>query len=83
MSKVVGNSETPKQEEMDVSKLKADRLKKLGQLKELGINPYPYKFERSHLASQLHEIYKEMPKGSENEDQVTVCGRRPAWGMNR
>ncbi len=75
MSKVVGNSETPKQEEMDVSKLKADRLKKLGQLKELGINPYPYKFERSHLASQLHELYKEMPKGSENEDQVTVCGR--------
>ncbi|MDQ5938279.1 MAG: hypothetical protein QG574_5642, partial [Cyanobacteriota bacterium erpe_2018_sw_21hr_WHONDRS-SW48-000092_B_bin.40] len=28
------------------SKLKTDRLKKLSALKEQGINPYPYKFER-------------------------------------
>ncbi|MBX9940612.1 MAG: lysine--tRNA ligase [Candidatus Obscuribacterales bacterium] len=59
----------------DVSKLKADRLKKLAQLKELGINPYPYKFERSHKAAQLHELYKDLEKGSENSDEVVVCGR--------
>ena len=32
-------------EDSEVSKLKADRLKKLEGLKEQGINPYPYRFE--------------------------------------
>lgn len=57
------------------SKLKTDRLKKLGALKEQGINPYPYKFERSHKAAELQEKYKDLAVGVETEDVVHICGR--------
>jgi len=59
----------------DASKLVADRLRKLEALKEEGINPYPYRFERSHKAKELQEKYKDLAAGVETEDQVTVCGR--------
>ncbi|MBA4075960.1 MAG: lysine--tRNA ligase, partial [Cyanobacteria bacterium PR.023] len=57
------------------SKLKTDRLKKLSALKEQGINPYPYKFERSHKAAELQEKYKDLAVGVETEDVVHICGR--------
>lgn len=47
-----------------------ERLKKLTELKELGINPYPAKSERSHHAGEI------APRFDELQDQpVTVVGR--------
>ena len=62
-------------EDEDKSKLVADRLKKLQGLKDEGINPYPYRFERTHKAQQLQEHYKDLPADTETQDEVTVCGR--------
>jgi len=63
------------EEDNDNSKLVADRLKKLQALKDEGINPYPYRFVRSHKAKELQELYKDLAAGVETQDQVTVCGR--------
>lgn len=62
-------------DESEVSKLKTDRLKKLEGLKEQGINPYPYRFDRSHKAKQLQDKYQALENGVETEDVVKVCGR--------
>lgn len=78
MSQVVGKEEKTVQDgagEQEIGKLKADRLKKLAGLKELGINPYPYKFERTHKAAEVQAKYADLPKGTENDDVVSVCGR--------
>lgn len=61
--------------EAEGGRLRAERLRKLNALKEQGINPYAYKFERTALASELHEKYRELPNESETEDRFTVCGR--------
>lgn len=61
--------------ELEETRLRAERLRKLTSLREQGINPYPYRFERTHQASELHQIYKDLPQGSETEDEVKVCGR--------
>ncbi len=61
--------------EIDETRLRQERLRKLAQLKEEGINPYPYKYERTHLASDLKKIYEELPNDTETEDVVRVCGR--------
>ena len=61
--------------EADVSRLKGERLKKLALLKESGINPYPYRFDRTHKAQVLQEKYKDLPNGVETQDEVKVCGR--------
>jgi len=59
----------------DDSRLRQERLRKLETMKEQGINPYPYSFERTHKAEELHEKYKDLPADTETEDVVRVCGR--------
>ena len=36
---------------------------------------YPHRFERSHLAADLHERYSDLEQGRETTDRVTVAGR--------
>ncbi|MBY0359290.1 MAG: lysine--tRNA ligase [Candidatus Obscuribacterales bacterium] len=57
------------------SRLRDERLRKLNELKEAGVNPYPYSFKRSHTAAQLKELYKDLPPETETQDVVSVCGR--------
>jgi len=49
-----------------------ERLKKLQKLKELGVNPYPYKFDRSHNFQQIRERFDAL---SQSEEKVRTCGR--------
>lgn len=59
----------------DSSRLRDERLRKLKELKDAGINPYPYSFERSATAKELQDKYKGLPNDTETQDQVRVCGR--------
>lgn len=59
----------------DSSRLKDERLRKLQELRAAGVNPYPYKFVRSHMAAALQEKYAALSSGAETEDLVRVCGR--------
>jgi lysyl-tRNA synthetase class 2 len=61
--------------EADGGRLRGERLRKLKQLKEEGVNPYPYAFKRSHTAQQLQQLYKDLPADTETEDVVSICGR--------
>ncbi len=36
---------------------------------------YPYRFERSHLAGELHDSYDRLEPGTETGESVTVAGR--------
>ncbi|KPL12807.1 hypothetical protein AMJ74_06130, partial [candidate division WOR_3 bacterium SM1_77] len=49
-----------------------ERLKKLEKLKELGVNPYPYRFDRSHTFRQIRDNFDELSKV---EGRVRACGR--------
>lgn len=57
------------------SRIRNQRLEKLEKIKVLGIEPYPYKFIRTHKAHELQEKYKTLPNGEETSDKVSVCGR--------
>lgn len=61
--------------ESDGSRMRAERLRKLKQLNEEGVNAYPYKFARSHRAAELQAKYKDLAAASETTDRVSVCGR--------
>ncbi len=61
--------------EIEGGRLRAERLRKLEQLKEEGINPYPYRFERSHKAQELQDKYAELAPETETKDEVRVCGK--------
>ncbi|MBC8180608.1 lysine--tRNA ligase [candidate division KSB1 bacterium] len=46
------------------------RLEKLGQIKELGVNPYPFSYDRTHFAADVIEKYE--PDVQQN---VKIAGR--------
>lgn len=58
-----------------LEEIRATRLEKVEQLKELGLNPYAYKWESTHSATQLQEKYAKLADGEEADDEVAVAGR--------
>ena len=55
--------------------LRSVRIGKRDSLRVLGIEPYPYSFERTHEADQLERRYAGLAPGAETEDRVRVAGR--------
>lgn len=55
--------------------LRSVRIGKRESLKALGIDPYPYGFERTQEAGQLERRYAGLAPGAETEDRVRVAGR--------
>ena len=51
------------------------RIQKLTELVEMGINPYPYSFDKTASAQQLQEKYADIEAGTETEDEYSVAGR--------
>lgn len=61
--------------EQESSRLREQRLGKLERIKDLGIEPYPHKFIRTHKAQDLQAKYKELQNSQDTSDTVTVAGR--------
>src|SRR5437660_1847150 len=55
--------------------LRVVRIGKRENLEALGIDPYPYSFERSDEAGDLERRYAGLAPGAETEDRVRVAGR--------
>ncbi|PIQ28720.1 lysine--tRNA ligase [bacterium (Candidatus Blackallbacteria) CG17_big_fil_post_rev_8_21_14_2_50_48_46] len=56
------------------------RRHKLDQLREAGISPYPYTFDRTHTFAQILEAYAEkLENGEKGEETVAVAGRITGW----
>ncbi|KAL3649339.1 Lysine--tRNA ligase, chloroplastic/mitochondrial [Castilleja foliolosa] len=70
----------------DREAIRAIRIKKVQDLRSKGLDPYAYKWERTHAANQLQEIYRDLGNGEEStseSDHVSIAGRivaRRAFG---
>ncbi len=51
------------------------RIQKLTDLVDMGVNPYPYTFDKTANAQTLQEKYKNLEAGVETEDVYSVAGR--------
>ena len=51
------------------------RIQKLTDLIDMGVNPYPYTFDKTANAATLQEKYKDLEAGVETEDVYSVAGR--------
>ena len=55
--------------------IRQTRIQKLTDLADRGVNPYPYKFNKTANASELQDKYKDLEAGVETEDEYSVAGR--------
>ncbi|MBV8883009.1 MAG: lysine--tRNA ligase [Chroococcidiopsidaceae cyanobacterium CP_BM_RX_35] len=60
---------------MSEAEIRATRLEKVEQLKQLGFNPYAYHWELTHHAAQLQEKFADLPSGAEVDVEVAMAGR--------
>ncbi|WP_414582135.1 lysine--tRNA ligase [Scytonema sp. PCC 10023] len=60
---------------MSEEDIRATRLEKVEQLRQLGMNPYAYHWESTHHAAELQEKFADLPTGEEVDLEVTVAGR--------
>jgi hypothetical protein len=78
--------ETPKKQaeststpevELSESELRQNRLSKVDLMREAGLDPFEYSFDRTHTATALAELYNEkLENGEEDEAMVvSVAGR--------
>ena len=58
-----------------IDTIRQGRLHKVEELRERGINPYPYKFVKTASAKELQEKYKDLPAGEETQDRYSIAGR--------
>ncbi|UZE93573.1 MAG: lysine--tRNA ligase [Candidatus Pacearchaeota archaeon] len=52
-----------------------ERERKLGELREKGINPYRHKYNVKNYASQILKKYSKLKPGQKTKDKVSVAGR--------
>ncbi len=52
-----------------------ERMRKLSELRESGVEPYPYSFDHTHHANDILEKYGKLKEGEETKDKVSVAGR--------
>ncbi|MEB3312223.1 MAG: lysine--tRNA ligase [Snowella sp.] len=65
----------PSDSHSTLEEIRATRLDKVSQFKQLGLNPYAYKWESTHTAEDLQDKYADLGNGEEIELEVSVAGR--------
>jgi lysyl-tRNA synthetase class 2 len=60
---------------LDENRLTAIRLGKVEALRDAGIEPYPFRFERTAYAADLHERFADLDAEASTGERVVVAGR--------
>jgi lysyl-tRNA synthetase class 2 len=68
-------SQSNPQSASTLEEIRAARLEKVQQLKQLGMNPYAYRWESTHHAAELQSEFALLPSGEEVELEVAIAGR--------
>ncbi len=68
-------SPKPDQSTSTLDEIRATRLQKVQQLTEAGLNPFAYRWEKTHSAAELQDKYQDLEAGAEVEDEVAIAGR--------
>lgn len=71
----MSSDQSPNEHDSTLEEIRAARLKKVEQLKQLGFNPYAYHWESTHHAAELQEQYANLPNGEEVDIDVAIAGR--------
>lgn len=66
---------SPQPNDQSPREIRAARLQKVSDLKQLGLNPYAHNWEVTHQAAALQEKFADLPNGEEADLEVSIAGR--------
>ncbi len=58
-----------------IDQITKERIRKIRELKEKGINPYPHHFEKKDNAADLQEKHKKLKNDEKAKDKAKIAGR--------
>ena len=58
-----------------IQSVREGRIQKLTDLIDMGVNPYPYTFDKTANAQTLQKKYENLEAGVETQDIYSVAGR--------
>ena len=67
--------ESPADVERGLASERNRRLEQINDLRKSGVNPYPYRFDRSHTLAEIRAAHGSLEAGSETDVTVAVAGR--------
>ncbi|ODN30834.1 lysine--tRNA ligase [Fervidobacterium thailandense] len=56
-------------------KFREERLKEIEELRKAGINPYPYKYNKTHTTQDIREQFQYLQNGEVTDKKVSTAGR--------
>ena len=65
----------PGQSASTLEEIRAARLQKVDDLKQLGFNPFAYRWDVTHHTANLQETYTDLEAGAEVDQTVSLAGR--------
>lgn len=75
MSKPTDIKDTADPQDITENIYREARLKKRDAIRDMGFDIYPSKFNQTHHADRLHDLYNRLEVGEETQDVVNVAGR--------
>ncbi len=64
-----------KHEAKPENELIKQRMQKLGEIRQLGKNPYPYSYNKTHECQELQDKYVDLKAEETTQDNVAIAGR--------
>ena len=65
----------PAEDQSALERIRDGRLAKVEAARAAGDEPYPYRFERTAVAADLHARFDDLPAGTDTGEMVIVAGR--------
>ena len=74
-SQVESSVEAAEQSGSGLAAEKSRRLGLVDDMRESGVEPYPYRFDRTHTIAEIRERWGDLEPGVETTDAVSIAGR--------
>ncbi|MGA1764237.1 MAG: OB-fold nucleic acid binding domain-containing protein, partial [Ilumatobacteraceae bacterium] len=74
-SEVVGNGASSELDSTNLATFRERRLAEIDALRTNGVNPYPYRFDRTHTLGEIRATHGTLEAGTETTEAVAITGR--------
>ncbi|MGB9615025.1 MAG: lysine--tRNA ligase, partial [Fervidobacterium sp.] len=58
-----------------IKDFRESRIKEIEELRKLGVNPYPYSYNKTHTTEDIKKQFENLSNGEVTDKRVSIAGR--------